>query len=285
MSDPMNTETVSVTVPLEPAMLQATADYFGDLAVNVEYYRNLKNTTEGHTHPLDYPGSISGPDANTPIADPAPPPIPPLAQPQPEQAAPVAVSTPAPPPVAAPAANPQTAAVPGVEVDSAGLPWDARIHTGGEKRIQVKNGKWKYKRGVDKTIIPGIEAELKTLMAATPPAPVPPTSHTNDPAHPPGPASVAPVAPQPAADPAPPMPPVAPVAAAPVAPVAPVPPVPPVEPATSMSFPEFISRFTAAGVSAEARDAVLTEMGIEDITHLGNRPDLCLSVAQRLGFA
>ncbi len=50
------------------------------------------------------------------------------------------------------------------DFDSAGVPWDARIH--GKDRNKVKTGTWRYKRGVDKTIIAGIEAELRQQAQA-----------------------------------------------------------------------------------------------------------------------
>lgn len=59
-----------------------------------------------------------------------------------------AVETAAPAP--APAANE-------VELDSDGMPWDERIHT--DKKTKVKAGTWKYKRGVDKSLVEQVEAE------------------------------------------------------------------------------------------------------------------------------
>jgi len=54
-----------------------------------------------------------------------------------------------------------------VDLDSAGLPWDSRIHS--EKKTTIKNGTWKVKRGTDKQLVADVLAELK---AAAPAAPV-----------------------------------------------------------------------------------------------------------------
>lgn len=55
-----------------------------------------------------------------------------------------------------------------VEVDSAGLPWDERIHSGGKTKLA--DGTWRDKRGVDNSEREAIVAELTKVMAI----PVPP---------------------------------------------------------------------------------------------------------------
>ncbi len=56
-----------------------------------------------------------------------------------------------------------------VEVDSAGLPWDGRIHSGGKTKLA--DGTWRDKRGVDNSEREAIVAELTKVMAIpTPPA-------------------------------------------------------------------------------------------------------------------
>lgn len=57
---------------------------------------------------------------------------------------------------------------PGVELDSAGLPYDARIHTKGKNKITKKDGKWKYARNIDPKLIKTVEAELRAAMNAKP---------------------------------------------------------------------------------------------------------------------
>lgn len=62
-------------------------------------------------------------------------------------------------PVVAPTAN-------HVEVDSRGLPWDARIHS--RERTKLQNGQWKNKRGTDPELIKTVEAELAGVMSSAP---------------------------------------------------------------------------------------------------------------------
>lgn len=64
------------------------------------------------------------------------------------------------------------------ELDVNGLPWDSRIHSGSKGKNQ--DGSWKSLRNVDKSIVPGVEAELRAQMAGgvqasddTPPPPPP----------------------------------------------------------------------------------------------------------------
>jgi hypothetical protein len=139
-----------------------------------------------------------------------------------------------PPPMPFPAAGdddegPANAAPPAV--DSAGLPWDARIHS--DKKGTKEDGTWRLRRGVDKALVPVVEAELRARVGAPAPAPamVPPPAATpqpmplpNAPMAPAAPVSMAP-APAPAAQPMP----AAPVMVPPpqmVPPPAAVPPMP-----------------------------------------------------------
>ena len=61
-------------------------------------------------------------------------------------------------------ASPLGVAPVGVEVDSAGLPWDARIH-GAAKKKTKKDELWKKIRGVDPALVETVEAELHAAMA------------------------------------------------------------------------------------------------------------------------
>lgn len=56
-----------------------------------------------------------------------------------------------------------------IELDSAGMPWDARIHA--STKTKVKDGTWKKMRGVDEDLVAEVEAEL----AAAPEPEVEPT--------------------------------------------------------------------------------------------------------------
>ena len=136
------------------------------------------------------------------------------------------VPTPPPPPpvtTAGATTTPPTtattaAAAPGVvsvEVDSAGMPWDERIHQKGKSK--KKDNTWKLKKGIDMALVQSVTAELAARRAAAP-APT---------------AGSLPVAPPAAGSntvPVPPVPNVAPVVGVPapngVAGVVPVPPAP-----------------------------------------------------------
>ncbi len=56
----------------------------------------------------------------------------------------------------------------GVERDVNGLPWDQRIH--GSAKNKNKDGSWKNIKGVDKTLLAQVEAQLKSTSAAPVPA-------------------------------------------------------------------------------------------------------------------
>lgn len=65
---------------------------------------------------------------------------------------------------AAPAAS-------GIELDSAGLPYDVRIHSAGKSKIA--NGTWKLKKSVDKALVDQVNAQNKTLIATPLPTAAP----------------------------------------------------------------------------------------------------------------
>lgn len=123
-------------------------------------------------------------------------------------------------------------------VDSAGLPWDERIHAS-SRAINKGDGKWRARKGVDAAIVPAVEAELRARQPVPPPPPVTMA--------PPMPVPVVPLAP--AAPLAPPPPPVTMAPPAPLAPAMPVPPPPPVavapepvtlpQPSDTLDFPTF----------------------------------------------
>jgi hypothetical protein len=77
-------------------------------------------------------------------------------------------------------ALPTASHAPTVELDTRGLPWDARIHS--RERTKIANGNWKNKRGLDATTIEAIEGELRGVMSA-PAATVisPPVTNTTQP--------------------------------------------------------------------------------------------------------
>ena len=94
------------------------------------------------------------------------------------------------------AAPPMVNLASGVEIDTHGLPWDARIHASTKRKNA--DGSWTAKRGVDQAVAASVEAELRALMSAAP-APAAPAPAAPAPAAP-APAAPAPAAPAPAAD-------------------------------------------------------------------------------------
>ena len=57
---------------------------------------------------------------------------------------------------------PVETAVPTVELDGEGIPWDSRIHT--SAKTKIKAGTWKLKRGVDVTEVEKVKGELLANM-------------------------------------------------------------------------------------------------------------------------
>lgn len=82
----------------------------------------------------------------------------------------------------------------GVDLDTDGLPWDARIHAGTKSKNQ--DGRWKMKRGVEDHVVAQVQGELRALMGVPTPGNVP---QAGAPAMPPA----APIPPAPPAPPAP----------------------------------------------------------------------------------
>jgi hypothetical protein len=91
---------------------------------------------------------------------------------------PAATPAAAPPPPSAeapaPAAAPPPPApgaftiVPGTELDSEGLPWDERIHSG--NKTKNKDGSWKARKNTPEATVTAVVAELRQHYPATAPA-------------------------------------------------------------------------------------------------------------------
>jgi len=166
-----------------------------------------------------------------------------------------------------------------VQLDSQGLPWDARIHAASKTTLK-KTGEWKRKRGIDPTYAMEVEAELRAAMSA-PEAPAAPMPQQGPP---PTPAPEAPAAPvqrvtsdgsvwgedallaagysqeQ--------------IAALPVA-----------EPEPSITtFAELVTSITTSKIAQPAIMAALTKAGVESLPALAHREDLIPSVAADLGL-
>lgn len=154
----------------------------------------------------------------------------------------------------------------GVALDSAGLPWDGRIHS--REKTVIKDGTWKYKRGVDDATIAQVEAALRALMAI--PAGTP---HVSAPA-PLDPAGTA-SAPQPIVPAAVPTP----AITAPIANPSEVPAgLPPV--------PALITKITeaqAAGrLATDELTNILTAHGLQVLPDVFKRPDLAPQISASL---
>lgn len=116
---------------------------------------------------------------------------------------------------------------PAGDVDSAGLPWDGRIHS--ESRNKVADGTWRKRRNTAPEVVTQVEAELRGSAPLAQPVPAAPTLAPSAPmapaSVPPAPPALAPAAS--ASSEAPPLAPPAPAMSAPPIAPTPTPPVPP----------------------------------------------------------
>lgn len=149
----------------------------------------------------------------------------------------------------APADTP--AAPAGVELDSDGLPWDSRIHSGSKGKL-AKTKQWKKKRGVDPALVEQVEAELKAAMSASPANPVEPSAEAHTPT--PAPAPAAPASPAPAPAPS----------------------------GAITTFPALMQKITAQGVPQADVTAAVNKQGLQALPLLAARPDLIPAVAATL---
>lgn len=105
-----------------------------------------------------------------------------------EDSFPTAGTVPPPPPAntaatLAPSSNVATSAavvtgvVSGAEYDSAGMPWDARIHQ--KAKGKKKDNTWKLIKGIDAAIVQAVTAELAARKGASAPVSLPGTSFTS----------------------------------------------------------------------------------------------------------
>jgi hypothetical protein len=142
---------------------------------------------------------------------------------------------------------------PTVELDSEGLPWDARIHSMGKTRYKTgeKQGQWIIKKKTDPILIARVKSELRLRY---------PLSDTL---------------------------PEFPVAAAPPAPpVANTPPAPPVpqEPAAQMSWSELLMKVANSGLEPAVVQAACQKFDIANIGVLQDSPLMIPAVAEELGL-
>jgi len=160
------------------------------------------------------------------------------------------------------------------ELDSAGLPWDARIHA--SSRAKIADGTWRMKRGVDDATVAAVTAELKG--AALVEKEIDAKVYIGD-------ASGIynlgeEVIPGVNADPD-----VIPPKGCHPDPVgqlfAPPPPPPPAD--TALTFPTLLQRVTAAKIAPETVLQAVQAQGLPSLPMLATRPDLLPAVAAALG--
>lgn len=175
----------------------------------------------------------------------------------------------------------QSPASAGVELakDSTGanVPWDERIHSKGDKRTKA-DGSWKLARGIDKTLVQTVEAELRAAMAV--PAPNEPVAVVVSPTA--TPAIVPTVEAVPNVQ--------SPVVTATVAAgstanpsSAPVVAAQPVDTAIT-TLPALMAAATGAGKTQADMQEAAVAAGIASVALLGARPDLIPAVAKSLGL-
>lgn len=137
------------------------------------FFNCLAADREGKAHPSHGPAALDSRDLTSDI-----PPPPPLVGNEQPVAPSVSTDTIPPPPPVADAQQGQNSSDAG-ELDKNGLPWDPRIHASTKGKNQ--DGSWKALRGVDKSIVPGIEAELRARVGTPPPPPPIATEQTPPP--------------------------------------------------------------------------------------------------------
>lgn len=157
----------------------------------------------------------------------------PRIEPEPEMPAPAAV------PPAIPAASVPTTAP---DLDSSGLPWDARIHSA--SKAMNADGTWRQRRGLnDAALRSAVEAELRAGLAGITPVAV-----------------AAPPVPMP-----------------PAVPVPPAPPTPPAPVATPTTLAEFMAALTPRMVQGHVAMAQIiaacSAHGLATLRDLGERPE------------
>jgi len=106
------------------------------------------------TAPVVVPVTTASPPVNVPL--------PPVLNTVPVVPAPTAPAT--------PSSNPAN----GVELDKDGLPYDARIHSGGKSKNA--DGRWKKRKQVDPAVVAQVEAELRQVLGAPGPNVVAPAA-------------------------------------------------------------------------------------------------------------
>lgn len=267
------TITIGLTNPAEhqPSELRALAVFLNNLAEDREtgriaYKPAFQTLTAGTVSKTEASAVPAAPAVEVAAA---PAPLPP--------AAPSASEPTTPPPAPVASVPPAPATLSGVELDSAGLPWDGRIHA--ESKGKIADGTWRKKRGADPALVAEVEARLRELVAI----PAAPTTDSmggslNTPN--PAPAEVPPAPAAPVAEEVPPAPP-APVTMPPAEEVPPAPPAPVAATVTIADVFKFATAAEKAGtLTPDARTAALAGLGLNSMVELSARPDLAAAVIE-----
>lgn len=192
--------------------------------------------------------------------------------------------------------------VPGIEVDSAGMPWDGRIHA--SSRARVADGTWRQRRNLAPDVLTKVMGELKQTMGIpTPPPAVIPVDVASGPDMTgtvelnPGEAEAMAAFQDAIAVPTP--PPFVPSVVVPAAPAAITPPPPSTQAGvattvshsdvTPVTFPQLMQKitqaFTAKTLDQASILAAVQSVGLPALPMLASRPDLVPAVATALGIA
>lgn len=136
--------------PTSPVVVNDPATVFGQSATPLPTVGTPVHSTAGVALPMLAPEGLPGTSAGQATA------LPGLAQ-QPAQGAVAGGLL---------ASVGLTSPAPSVDLDSAGLPWDERIHSGGKSK--KKDGTWTARKGLnDEAKVKAIEAELRQRVAAS----------------------------------------------------------------------------------------------------------------------
>lgn len=162
----MNNDNISFSIPRDPLVIKAVAMHLLALCEGSEQVEIIKHPAGASPVNVPSPQQEQEQAEEAPAVTPAPPP---------QSAEPTQAEAPTPPPPPPPATVEESS---DTETDAKGMPWDARIHSA--TKSKNKDGSWRYKRGIDKSIITDVEGELigetKAPVienTATPPPPPP----------------------------------------------------------------------------------------------------------------
>jgi len=154
------------------------------------------------------------------------------------------------------------------ELDSEGLPWDARIHSVGKTQYKTgeRKGQWIIKKKTDPAVLEEVKAELRI---AYPPADTAPPAPPAD--------TVPPVVTAPPTDTVPPAPPAGAVPPAPPADTAP--------PAEITSWGDLLLAISNAGLTPAEVQVACAKNHVANIGALQDSPSMVPAVAAELGLA